>query len=59
MSNTFPFVLPFLTDAHFDYSYLVTDTNTDEVIYGGNSQATLELNYTSFPVYISNVDISP
>ena len=59
-SAVFPFVLPFITDAYFKYSYIVTDKNTDEVVYGSlDSHVTVKLDYTSFPCYICDVEKSP
>lgn len=59
-SNTFPFVLPFLTDAHFTYSYIVTDTNANEVVYGSlDSHVNIKLDFTSFLVHISDVEKTP
>lgn len=59
-SNTLPFVLPFFADAYYKYSYIVTDTNTNEVIYGSlDSHVTVKLDYNSFPVHISDVIVAP
>lgn len=59
-SNTFPVVLPFLTDAYYKYSYTVTDINTNEVIYGSlDSHVTIKLDYTSFHIHISEVIEAP
>ena len=59
-SNTFPFVLPFFTDAYYRYTYIVTDTNTNEVVYGSvDGQVTIKLDYSSFPVHISDVIVAP
>lgn len=59
-SNSFPIVFPFFSDAHFKYSYIVTDKNTNEVIYGSSdSHVTIKLDYTSFPVHISDIEKAP
>lgn len=59
-SNTFPFILPFLTDAYFMYSYTVTDTSTGEVVYDSpNSHVILKLDYTSFPTHIVDIENAP
>lgn len=59
-SNTFPVVLPFLTDAYYKYTYIVTDAQTNEDIYGSlDSSVTIELSYTAFSVHISDVIEAP
>lgn len=59
-SNSFPIVFPIFTDAYFKYSYIVTDKDTNEVIYGSsNSHVTIKLEYTSFPVHISDIEKAP
>ncbi len=59
-SNTFPVVLPFLTDAYYKYTYIVTDAQTNEDIYGSlDSSVTIELSYTTFSVHISDVIEAP
>ncbi|MGN0558228.1 MAG: hypothetical protein ACI4IS_02125 [Acutalibacteraceae bacterium] len=59
-SSSIPFVLPFLTDADYIYSYTVTDKNTNEVVYATTQgHVTLKLSYNSFQVYITEVEVAP
>ena len=59
-SSSIPFVLPFLTDADYIYSYTVTDENTNEVVYATTQgHVTLKLSYNSFQVYITEVEVAP
>lgn len=59
-SNTIPLVLPFLTDAYYTFSYTVTDRITNEVVYGTpQCHVTVKLDYTAFPVHISEVIVAP
>lgn len=59
-SNSFPLVLPFITNARYTYSYTATDVNTDEVIYGAlSAHVTVKLNYSAFPCYIEEVEEAP
>ena len=59
-SNTLPFVLPYLTDAHYTFSYMVTNTDTDKVVYGtSKGHVVLNLDFNIFSVYISEVVVAP
>lgn len=59
-TNYPPFVLPFLTDANYVFSYTVTNRITNEVVYGtSQGHVTIRLSYQSFPVYITEVEVAP
>lgn len=59
-SNTFPLVLPFITNAYYAFSYSVFDVKTDEIIYGTPlGHVTVRLKYNSFPCYIEDVEVAP
>lgn len=58
--SSYPIILPFLTDAHYFYTYVVTDKENNEVIYGSFcSYVTVRLDFKNLNINISDVEISP
>lgn len=59
-SNTFPIVFPFFTDVHFKYSYIVTDKNTNEIVYGSpDAHVSIKLDSTFPKIHVADVEEAP
>lgn len=60
ISHTIPFVLPFITNAHYSYTYIVTNVDTGEDIYGSvDANVDLKLDYNFLNISVADVEFSP
>lgn len=60
ISHTIPFVLPFITDAHYSYTYIVKNLDDGEVIYGSiDAKVDLKLDYNFLNISIADVELFP